>query len=336
MIRTILYSICCFVGLANVSAQPFELPKLPYAYNALEPHVDAQTMEIHYSKHHQAYVNNLNKAIKGTKAENLSIELLCMTAGRRSDAVRNNAGGHYNHTLFWSILSPNPDQSPDGDMLAAINRSFTSLDSLKTLMNNAASTRFGSGWAWLYLTPQKTLAVCSTPNQDNPLMDVSKERGIPILGIDVWEHAYYLKYQNKRGDYLKGIWAVIDWDAVAANYSKAMTSPLLVDIELDSWAALKDFHMVMAQTFHPAEENNLTPIKERSAEFLTKAKALKTSPIPASFNTPQVLGAIDNLIKGAESLNKMVRKGKKDEQLKAKLTELHDLFHTVQKMCNHD
>ncbi|HRF40023.1 MAG TPA: superoxide dismutase, partial [Saprospiraceae bacterium] len=190
---------------AFAQAQPYSLPKLPYDYAALEPHIDAQTMEIHYSRHHQAYVTNLNKAVAGTPLEKYPLEDLLIAAGRRSAAFRNNGGGHYNHTLFWEILSPQAQKAPQGALLAAINAQFGSLDSLKTALNQAASTRFGSGWAWLVVTPSKKLQVCSTANQDNPIMDVSEVRGIPVLGIDVWEHAYYLKYQNKRGDYLGAI-----------------------------------------------------------------------------------------------------------------------------------
>lgn len=198
----------------------FTLPPLPYAPEALEPHIDAQTMQIHHGKHHQAYVDNLNKAIAGTEHENKSIEELVKSAGSISPAVRNNGGGHWNHTFFWEILGPANGSQPTGALAEAINSTFGSLDGLKEKVNAAGTTRFGSGWAWLIVKDGK-LEVTSTPNQDNPLMDVADVKGTPILGIDVWEHAYYLKYQNKRPDYLKEIWNVINWNKVSEHFGKA-------------------------------------------------------------------------------------------------------------------
>lgn len=198
----------------------FTLPPLPYAFNALEPHIDAQTMQIHHDKHHQAYVDNLNKAIAGGEHENKSLEELVASAGKISPAVRNNGGGHWNHSFFWEILGPNAGGQPSGKLAEAINSTFGSLDALKEKVNTAGATRFGSGWAWLIVKDGK-LEVTSTPNQDNPLMDVAEVKGTPILGIDVWEHAYYLKYQNKRPDYLKEIWNVINWNKVAEHFDKA-------------------------------------------------------------------------------------------------------------------
>ena len=197
----------------------FTLPALPYAPDALEPHIDKQTMEIHHGKHHQAYVDNLNKAIAGTEHENKTIEELVANAGKISPAVRNNGGGHWNHSFFWELLSGSPAK-PSGKLAEAITSTFGSLEALQEKVNTAGATRFGSGWAWLIVKDGK-LEVTSTPNQDNPLMDVAEVKGTPILGVDVWEHAYYLKYQNKRPDYLKAIWNVINWDKVAEHYSTA-------------------------------------------------------------------------------------------------------------------
>ena len=329
--------IIVFSGFMQLSAiaQTHTMPKLGYSYDALEPYIDAQTMEIHYSKHHQAYLNNLNKALAGTKAESLSIEDLLINAERRGNAIRNNGGGHYNHSLFWSIMSPKAEKSPSGKLADEIKNTFTSLDSLKKLMNNSAITRFGSGWVWLYVTPGKKLAVSSSPNQDNPLMDASKEnRGIPILGIDVWEHAYYLKYQNKRGDYLGAIWNVIDWAAINTNYNNALNSPLLKVIEKDAWQALKDFHMVMGQTFHPMEEGNFGPIRERSGEMSAKAQILASSTVPASFRSPEITKAIADLVTGSAKLDKLIKKKAKDEKVKESLIKLHDTFHIIQGLCS--
>jgi len=198
----------------------FTLQPLPYAKDALEPYIDAQTMEIHHDRHHQAYVDNLNKAIEGTEHAEKSLEELVKNAGSISAAVRNNAGGHWNHTFFWEILTPGGAKEPSGALAAAINETFGSLDALKEKLNTAGATRFGSGWAWLIVKDGK-LEVTSTPNQDNPLMDVAEVKGTPILGIDVWEHAYYLKYQNKRPEYLKAFWNVVNWDKVAEKFEAA-------------------------------------------------------------------------------------------------------------------
>jgi Fe-Mn family superoxide dismutase len=196
----------------------FELPKLAYDYSALEPHIDARTMEIHHSKHHAGYTNNLNAAVEGTEMEGKSIEDLLSGISSLPVAVRNNGGGFYNHNLFWEILGPNGGGEPKGDLLDAIKRDFGTFESFQEVFNKAAATRFGSGWAWLINKGGK-LIVASTPNQDNPLMDLAEVKGTPILGIDVWEHAYYLKYQNKRPEYISAFWNVVNWDAVAEKFS---------------------------------------------------------------------------------------------------------------------
>jgi Fe-Mn family superoxide dismutase len=198
----------------------FTLPALPYAHNALEPHIDARTMEIHHGKHHQAYVDNLNKAIAGTPNENKSLEELVKSAGSISPAVRNNGGGHWNHSFFWEVLGPNAGGEPTGSVASAINSAFGSFQAFKEKFNNAGMTRFGSGWAWLIVKDGK-LEVSSTPNQDNPLMDVAEVKGTPILGVDVWEHAYYLNYQNKRADYLNAFWNAVNWKKVQEHFDKA-------------------------------------------------------------------------------------------------------------------
>jgi Fe-Mn family superoxide dismutase len=198
----------------------FQLPALPYALDALEPHIDARTMEIHHGKHHNAYVTNLNAAIAGTDLESKSLEELMKVAGSNT-AVRNNGGGHWNHSLFWEIISPTGGGLPTGELAAAIDAKFGSFDAFKETFNKAAATRFGSGWAWLCIDTKKEICVCSSPNQDNPLMDVSDCPGTPILGLDVWEHAYYLHYQNRRPDYIAAFWNVVNWDAVSKRYAAA-------------------------------------------------------------------------------------------------------------------
>ncbi len=198
----------------------FELPKLSYELNALEPHIDAKTMEIHHGKHHQAYVNNLNAAIAGSDQEGKSIEDLLANISKLSPAVRNNGGGHYNHSLFWEVIGPNGNGAPSGKLAAAIDSSFGSFDEFKTQFASAGATRFGSGWAWLLVHDGK-LVVSSTPNQDNPLMDIAEVKGTPILGLDVWEHAYYLNYQNRRPDYIAAFWNVVNWDKVSSLFESA-------------------------------------------------------------------------------------------------------------------
>jgi Fe-Mn family superoxide dismutase len=205
---------------SNQIMSKYELPQLPYKFDALEPHIDARTMEIHHGKHHAAYVANLNKAVEGTEMESVSLLDLMKNISKYPVAVRNNGGGHYNHSLFWNLMGPNKGGQPSGDLLSAINSEFGSFDTFKEKFSAAAATRFGSGWAWLTVSGGK-LAVSSTPNQDNPLMDVADVKGTPILGLDVWEHAYYLHYQNRRPDYVAAFWNVINWDEVAKNLKEA-------------------------------------------------------------------------------------------------------------------
>lgn len=203
------------------SMSKFELPELPYGFDALEPHIDARTMEIHHGKHHAGYVSKLNGAVEGTDLEGKPLEELLKDVSKHPVAVRNNGGGHYNHSLFWTVMGPNKGGKPTGDLAEAINKEFGSFDKFKETFSNAAATRFGSGWAWLVVKEDGSIAVTSTPNQDNPLMDVADVKGTPILGIDVWEHAYYLNYQNRRPDYIAAFWNVINWDQVAKNYTDA-------------------------------------------------------------------------------------------------------------------
>jgi Fe-Mn family superoxide dismutase len=199
----------------------FELAPLPYASDALEPFIDKTTMEIHHGKHHQAYVTNLNNAVNGTEMASHSIEELLANVSKFPVAVRNNGGGHWNHTFFWNLMKKNEGGKPTGSLASAIDAKFGSFDAFKEEFAKAATTRFGSGWAWLIVDQSGELAVTSTPNQDNPLMDVADKKGTPLLGLDVWEHAYYLKYQNRRPDYVAAFWNVINWDAVNAAYEAA-------------------------------------------------------------------------------------------------------------------
>lgn len=197
---------------------PFALAPLPYSYSALEPHIDAQTMEIHHGKHHLAYVTNLNKALETSGSENLAIEDLLKNISKYPVGVRNNGGGHYNHTLFWSIMGPHSGGIPSGNLGDAINSAFGSFDDFRKKFSEAGIGRFGSGWAWLIKNSAGKLEITSTPNQDNPLMDIAEVKGFPVLGLDVWEHAYYLKYQNRRPDYINSWWNVVNWEAVSKRF----------------------------------------------------------------------------------------------------------------------
>lgn len=196
----------------------FELPSLPFAPAALEPNIDAKTMEIHHGKHHAGYVSKLNAAVAGTDLAGKSLEELMKVAGSNT-AVRNNGGGHFNHSLFWTILSPNGGGTPSGELASAIDAKFGSFDAMKEEFNKAAATRFGSGWAWLCVDTKNELCVCSSPNQDNPMMDIAECPGTPILGLDVWEHAYYLNYQNRRPDYISAFWNIVNWSEVEKRFA---------------------------------------------------------------------------------------------------------------------
>ena len=199
----------------------FTLPNLPYEFAALEPHIDARTMEIHHDKHHAAYVNNLNAALQGTEHEGKTIEELLADISKLPPAVRNNGGGHWNHSFFWAIMGPNAGGNPGGDLGAHIDKTFGSFDEMKKQFAQAATTRFGSGWAWLSVDSDGNLFISSTPNQDNPLMDLAEKKGTPILGLDVWEHAYYLHYQNRRPDYITSWWNTVNWSEVNRRYADA-------------------------------------------------------------------------------------------------------------------
>jgi superoxide dismutase, Fe-Mn family len=198
----------------------FELPKLPYSFNALEPYIDATTMEIHHDKHHAAYTNNLNAAVTGTPMEKLSIEEILIDISKHPVAVRNNGGGFYNHNLFWTLMAPGAGGEPKGELAQAIAKYFGSFEKLKEEFNKAAATRFGSGWAWLVKDVSGKLVIGSTPNQDNPLMDISELKGEPILALDVWEHAYYLKYQNRRPEYISAFWSIVNWEEASRRFKK--------------------------------------------------------------------------------------------------------------------
>ena len=316
-----------------LSAQQFTLPNLKFTYAEYEPFIDMKTMEIHHSKHHQAYVTNLNKAVAGNLFENKPISNLLLNVSNASDAIRNNAGGHYNHTLFWEILTPKTSSQPSELLQKAIDETFGKLDSLKTKMHQACMSRFGSGWAWLIVNEDGKLQVTSTGNQDNPIMDVVAERGVPILCIDVWEHAYYLKHQNKRNDYVYAIWSILDWGVISQKYEDALKDPVLVSIKSDNWTELKAFHKVMLNTFHAAENKDFKPIIDRHLELMVKAYLLKNSEIPVlNLNDrPRLIKSLTKLEKQTKELDEFITLNKKvtNELIMKKLIAIHDSFHEV-------
>lgn len=335
--KLILFSIIVSIS-GVILAQEFTLPALQFSYDAYEQGIDAKTMEIHHSKHHKGYVRKLNKAVAESKLEGKSLEDLLMYASYRSLGVRNNSGGHYNHTLFWEILTPTSDNSAPGSASKAfenaIIKHFGSMDALRKKLSVAAAKRFGSGWAWLVVTPNKELVVSSTPNQDNPIMDVSDVRGIPILGIDVWEHAYYLRYQNKRGDYLSAIWSLLDWGVVSEKYAAALNAPILAKIEKENWPEMNAFHKVLAQTFHAAEKGDFKPLRNLSGALYAKAILLQDSDVPKPLLKPEVSLALVRLEKKCASLNKLVGKNAREKSLMKMMNGVHDIFHEVQGLCH--
>lgn len=318
-------------------SQLFQLPTLKLPYSDYEPFIDSKTMEIHHSKHHQAYVNNLNKAIAGTQLEGKTLNEILLNTSNVSDAVRNNAGGHYNHTLYWEILTPKSNSQPSKELILAIEETFGKLDSLKTKLHQAAMSRFGSGWAWLIVNADGKLQVTHTGNQDNPLMDIVAERGVPIIGIDVWEHAYYLKHQNKRNDYIYAVWSILDWDVISEKYRAALKDPTLYQIKGDNWPELKEFHKVMSATFHAAEKSDFKPIQERNKELMMLAYSLKNSEIPV-LNALLSISMNKSLLKlenQATELHSYITVGKKvtNEMIFKKLTAIHDTFLQIVVLC---
>lgn len=285
--------------------QPFSLPTLPFAYDQYAPQIDAKTMEIHLTKHHQAYVNNLNKTIKGTTLESLSLEDLLFFPSEKNEIIKNNAGGHYNHSLFWEILAPIDQQKGISYQLEHdITLNFGGLDSLKKMIFSAATTRFGSGWAWLVVTPKNGLKVSSSPNQDNPIMAGTQFRGIPILAIDVWEHAYYLNYQNRRNDYLNAIWTLLNWGEISVKYDQALQSKLLNKIEKD-WPALNQLQMEIANLDF-IEANGGHQLIYYCEKLYSSSLTLNT--IPNYYQKNNITTMVENIISSGAKLNKLKKK----------------------------
>ncbi|TNE73729.1 superoxide dismutase [bacterium] len=329
LIKSTLLVLAMVTSTLTVAQAQFTQAPLPYAYDALESYIDAQTMEIHYSKHHAGYVAKLNAALEAYPDAPKSINQILANITKYNTAVRNNAGGHFNHTLFWNILAPASGQTPDAFLTEAIQADFGSFENFQAELNKAASTRFGSGWAWLIVSKEGKLIICSTPNQDNPLMEDAEVKGTPILGIDVWEHAYYLKYQNKRGDYLNAIWNVINWSEVSKRHKLAKRSSKFV---FETWKQLDAFHTIMDATYHPTEEGNVEPIKKELKNFVKIAESLQKEKKPEVFNTLEINEATKVLVDATKKFQKGFKK-LKPEQVVAEMDVLHNHFHKVLDLC---
>ena len=303
---------------------------LPYAFNALEPYIDATTMEIHYTKHHAGYVKNLNAALANipNDGKDQKITDILKNISKYDGAVRNNAGGHYNHEFFWSILSPKSNK-PSDYLMSAINKQFGSLDSLKGLLNKAAMGRFGSGWAWVIVNPQLKLEVISTPLQDNPLMGDAPKKGTPILGIDVWEHAYYLKYQNKRGDYLSAIWNVINWDEISRLY-EANVPKLTLD---QKWSSLANYSASLDKIKELSSKDPKQMIFHTS-KLTDAAKELTKSPIPADYASNAMTKNIGDLGNLTTNLDQLIRKKAKSKLINNAITQINDLVKNILSTVN--
>lgn len=316
-----------FGQLLPFAEEPFVLPELAYDFAALEPNMDEATMRVHHGKHHAGYVAKLNEAIRGSRFSGRSIRQVMPMLQSGDTAIRNNGGGHFNHSLFWKILTPNKGTKVSEALGKAIELAFGNMETMKTQLLEAGKTRFGSGWAWLAVDKNGKLFISSTPNQDNPLMYQLVDRpGYPILGIDLWEHAYYLKYKNMRADYLEAVWQILNWEEISKQFGMG-NHPFIL------WHDLDEFHNVMAATFHPMEEGDLNPIRTRSKELASSAKMLLKSNIPARFDTPELRSSLKKLSKDSVALDNLVRQPGSNEAITASLTALHEVFHSIIGIC---
>ncbi len=322
--KSVLLSAALFS--IGVQAQ-FKQTPLPYSYNAFPNVIDAETMETHYTKHAAGYVSKLNAAIANTPLEKQSMEAILANISSLSTEIRNNAGGHYNHELYWKMLNAGNPISMSENLKNEIIKEFGSIEGLKSKMAKASADQFGSGWVWLIVSPEKKLLVTSTPNQDNPLMDVVPVRGIPIIGIDVWEHAYYLKYKNKRADYFDAVFNILNWQEISSRFKDALGT------NSEEWESLEKFHEVMAATFHPVEKGNYSPLKLRAGELAKRAKELQNSDIPSSQNKTKLKASIQKLIMQTDLLEKRVKAKAKDAELKSLITNTHNIFHEIMGLC---
>ena len=324
MKRLLLFSLIA-ISLFSAQAQKHTLPK-HLEYQALEPGLDSLSMYIHINSYHKKYVELLNKSLTGTADTGATITQLLIHSSKLSDMARNAAGGHYNHTLFWDILSPTPAAKPSELLNTEITKSFMGMDSMKVQILQAANKVFGSGWVWVIVTPEKKLKITTTINEENPLMEKhGNVRGMPILGIDLWEHAYYTKYQGNKKEYIQAVFKLLDWELISRKYSVAMESEALKQLNSSAdWAAFSKFHDVMKGLVMNMGKGEMTPIKSNSANLLTLAKALESEPIPAEYATEPVKAAIKNLILACAQVNDVVVKKGTDAQIKEKFATIRD------------
>jgi len=327
--KILLFFACLLISFSSLQAQKFQLQKHPEA-KELEPTMDSLTVYLHVNSYHKKYIDQLNKAIAGTPDTALNLQEILLNATKRSDVVRNCAGGHYNHALFWDILSTKTGTVPSDALGLEIKRLFYSQDSLKTLMSIAASKRFGGGWVWLMVTADKRLKITTTADEENPLMDKTNiTRGIPIMGIDLWEHAYFLQYHENRKDYFQAVWKLIDWEAVSKKYAYAVNSNALKELNANDWPAFRKFHEQLKGMTMNLSKGEIQPIKSGSAELLSLAKALETEPIPSAYSTDIVKNAIKVLITACSGVNEAVVKKATDAVIKEKMSALREPNKTI-------
>ncbi len=329
MKRILLLSIFC-ISLLTINAQKHTLPK-HLSYEALEPMLDSLSMYIHINSYHKKYVDQLNKSVIGTADSNANLTQLLIHSSKLSDLTRHSCGGHYNHSLFWDILTTNTSLKPSDALNAEIVKSFYSVDSMKTLIIQSATRIFGSGWVWVIVTPDKKLQITTTINEENPLMDkFGIIRGMPILCIDLWEHAYFLRYQGNKKEYLQSVLKLLDWDAISKKYSFAKESEALSKIEKSvDWPAFLRFQHTLKGLYMNIEKGEMLPIKAGSANILALAKALDSEPIPTEFATEPIKGAIKNILVACTQLNDVVVKKGTDAQVKEKFVTIKDPYKII-------
>ena len=322
--------------LFSMFSQVQVLPKLRTAYSDYDPLIDSTTMITHHSVFHKNYIDCLNKSLKGTKKMNEALnDILLNISYYKNKSIRYNAGGHYNHSLYWEILKPNSSNNISEALSNQIIKDFISLDLLKQEMKSAVKSQIGSGWVWLIISPKGKLMVTSTQNEDNPIMDVVKERGVPVIGIDNWEHAYYLKHKQNKEDYFNAIWKLIDWEIVSEKFIKAIGSDVFESIKTDNWPELKVYKDIMSHTYHAAENGDLNALRSLSKEFMLYSIYLRNSKIPNEFKDDKTIKALIKLQKQSLEIHELCLNNESDKVLLKKMLEAHDTFHLIQGVCVH-
>jgi len=332
-----LISLLALLAISfSFASQTHKLPELNNGYSKYNDFIDSHTMKIHHLEHHQSYVNKLNKSLHGTIKENESLNsiLLNISFFKNVD-IRYNAGGHYNHSLFWDILNPNASKEIDPQFQKVINQSFSNFEGLEKEMKSALLNQIGTGWIWLIVSPKGKLLVTSTSNEDNPIMDVVSERGVPIIGIDNWEHAYYIKYKNNKEDYFNAIWSLIDWEIISNKFIQAIESQLFENLKVDNWPELKVYKDIMSHTFHAGEDGDLNAIRSLSKDLMLNSIYLRNSNIPIEFTDDKTIKALVKLEKQSLEIHELCLNKESDKVIWKKLQSAHNTFHVIQGLCKH-